>query len=76
MARTTRSKASAPTKAASAEGTSAPSAAQPTIALPEPTQNPPRIFILPSAATSDARIVSLLCPRTAKPSRYLVCPES
>ncbi|KAJ1324936.1 RNase H2 complex component wHTH domain-containing protein [Microdochium nivale] len=76
MARTTRSKASAPAKSISAEGTPAQAEAQTDMTLPEPAQNPPRIFILPSAATTRARVVLLLCPRTAKPSRYLVCPES
>ncbi|RYP10190.1 hypothetical protein DL764_000811 [Monosporascus ibericus] len=38
--------------------------------------NPPKIFILPKKATEEARIVSLLNPRYAKPTRYLVCPET
>jgi hypothetical protein len=42
---------------------------------PEST-NPPKIFILPKKATSEARVVSLLNPRYNKPTRYLVCPEN
>lgn len=38
--------------------------------------NPPLFFILPKAATPEARIVTLQNPRYAKPSRYLVCPEA
>ncbi|RYP75853.1 hypothetical protein DL771_002117 [Monosporascus sp. 5C6A] len=38
--------------------------------------NPPKIFILPKKATGEARIVSLLNPRYARPTRYLVCPET
>ncbi|RYP18809.1 hypothetical protein DL767_009760 [Monosporascus sp. MG133] len=38
--------------------------------------NPPKIFILPKKATEEARIVALLNPRYAKPTRYLVCPET
>ncbi|RYP15154.1 hypothetical protein DL765_005893 [Monosporascus sp. GIB2] len=38
--------------------------------------NPPKVFILPKKATEEARIVSLLNPRYAKPTRYLVCPET
>ncbi|KAI0554016.1 ribonuclease H2, subunit B [Xylaria curta] len=44
--------------------------------LPPPSDSPPNIFILPKKATNDARIVSLLHPRYAKPTRYLVCPET
>ncbi|KAI0459107.1 ribonuclease H2, subunit B [Xylaria acuta] len=44
--------------------------------LPSPSNSPPKIFILPKKATNGARIVSLLHPRYAKPTRYLVCPET
>ncbi|KAI1184693.1 ribonuclease H2, subunit B [Nemania serpens] len=40
------------------------------------SNNPPKIFILPKKATDEARIVSLLHPRYAKPTRYLLCPET
>ncbi|KAI1814274.1 ribonuclease H2, subunit B [Poronia punctata] len=44
--------------------------------LSPPSNNPPKIFILPTKATKEARIVSLLHPRYEKPTRYLVCPET
>ncbi|KAI1758187.1 ribonuclease H2, subunit B [Xylaria castorea] len=44
--------------------------------LPPPPDSPPKIFILPKKATNEARIVSLLHPRYAKPTRYFVCPET
>ncbi|KAI0863892.1 ribonuclease H2, subunit B [Xylaria cubensis] len=44
--------------------------------LPPPSNSPPKIFILPKKATNEARIVSLLHPRYATPTRYLVCPET
>lgn len=40
------------------------------------TANPPLFFILPKAATPEARIVTLQNPRYARPSRYLACPEA
>ncbi|KAJ4328171.1 hypothetical protein N0V84_001373 [Fusarium piperis] len=40
------------------------------------SENPSKIFILPSKATADARIVTLPNPRHARPARYLVCPET
>ncbi|UPK96959.1 hypothetical protein LCI18_007894 [Fusarium solani-melongenae] len=40
------------------------------------SENPSKIFILPSKATPDARIVTLPNPRHARPARYLVCPET
>ncbi|KAM3434052.1 hypothetical protein MY4824_005658 [Beauveria thailandica] len=40
---------------------------------PEP---PAKIFILPSSATADARVVTLPHPQSGQPSRYLVCPET
>ncbi|KAH7021038.1 ribonuclease H2, subunit B [Microdochium trichocladiopsis] len=76
MARTTRSKAVAPTKSGSAERAPAADNSESSSALPVQTNNPPRVFILPTEASADARVVSLLCARTGKPARYLVCPES
>ncbi|TQS33040.1 hypothetical protein Golomagni_06630 [Golovinomyces magnicellulatus] len=35
-----------------------------------------KLFILPSKATAESRIVTLPHPRTTKPSRYLICPET
>lgn len=45
-------------------------------ALPVDSKEPSRVFILPTKATSAARIVLLPNPRYAKPTRYLLCPES
>lgn len=44
--------------------------------LPTPSDDPAKVFILPKKATKEARIVSLLHPRYAKPTRFLVCPET
>ncbi|OTB11176.1 hypothetical protein K445DRAFT_322361 [Daldinia sp. EC12] len=75
MARTTRSKASAST-AATSETKSTPSNTKSRYTLPTESINPPKLFILPTSATKDAKIISLLNPRYAKPTRYLVCPET
>ncbi|KAG6054036.1 hypothetical protein E4U17_004138 [Claviceps sp. LM77 group G4] len=37
---------------------------------------PQHVFILPKAATSEARVVTLPHPRSGRTSRYLFCPES
>ncbi|KAI9825609.1 MAG: hypothetical protein M1832_000953 [Thelocarpon impressellum] len=37
--------------------------------------SPPQLFLLPSGASSDARIVSLANPKTSKPCRYYFCPD-
>ncbi|PKS11559.1 hypothetical protein jhhlp_003324 [Lomentospora prolificans] len=70
-----RTRASKP-KAASDE--SALAAEQSTFihTLPPQIPNPPQAFILPRAATAAAKIVTLPNPRHAKPTRYLVCPET
>ncbi|KAI1494951.1 ribonuclease H2, subunit B [Biscogniauxia mediterranea] len=76
MART-RSKGGAATNSKnSTESSSASSKSKSRYVLPAESTNPPRIFILPKKATKEARIVSLLNPRYAKPTRYLVCPET
>ncbi|KAI2469650.1 hypothetical protein F4781DRAFT_393617 [Annulohypoxylon bovei var. microspora] len=76
MARTTRSKASASGAAKSdSKSTSTPNTKSKYTLSAEAT-NPPKLFILPTKATKDARIVSLLNPRYSKPTRYLVCPET
>ncbi|KAI0377744.1 ribonuclease H2, subunit B [Hypomontagnella monticulosa] len=74
MARTTRSKASTGAKSDSKSTTTSNTNSKYT--LPEESSNPPKLFIFPTKATKDARIVSLLNPRYAKPTRYLVCPET
>jgi hypothetical protein len=38
--------------------------------------NPPQLFILPKTASPESRVVSLHNARWAKPTRYLVCPET
>ncbi|KAI5923401.1 ribonuclease H2, subunit B [Camillea tinctor] len=76
MART-RSKGGATTTSKNSKETSStPANSKSRYVLPEESSNPPRIFILPKKATKEARIVSLLNPRYAKPTRYLVCPET
>jgi len=65
----TRSKEAA-TKTAPSEETNAK------YSLPPQTANPSIVFILPRAATSEAKIVTLPNPRYAKPTRYLVCPST
>lgn len=45
--------------------------------LPAESTELPKLFILPKQATADARIVTLPHPRyAARPTRYLVCPET
>ncbi|KAM0331676.1 hypothetical protein ACHAQA_003355 [Verticillium albo-atrum] len=72
MAKTRATKAAPVTKAEANEATTPKT----TYTLPEESANPPKVFILPIKATKEAQIVSLLNPRTAKPSRYLICPET
>jgi hypothetical protein len=40
------------------------------------SDNPSKLFILPSNITKSSRIVTLANPRHSKPSRYLVCPDT
>ncbi|KAI1654807.1 ribonuclease H2, subunit B [Daldinia decipiens] len=75
MARTTRSKTSA-SAAATSDTKSTASNTKSKYTLPTESINPPKLFILPTSATKDAKIVSLLNPRYSKPTRYLVCPET
>ena len=42
--------------------------------LPPASSNPPKLFVLPTDATADARIVTLPNPATTAPSRYFFCP--
>ncbi|KAI2633006.1 hypothetical protein GGS26DRAFT_554953 [Hypomontagnella submonticulosa] len=76
MARTTRSKASSSSGTKSDSKSTTPSNTNSKYTLSAESSNPPKLFILPTKATKDARIVSLLNPRYAKPTRYLVCPET
>ncbi|KAF4344921.1 ribonuclease H2 subunit B [Fusarium beomiforme] len=71
MARTRSTKAAAAdTKASEPKSTSSK------FSLPPRTENPSKVFILPSKATLEARIVTLPNPRHGRPARYLVCPET
>ncbi|KAI1166157.1 ribonuclease H2, subunit B [Nemania serpens] len=77
MARTRASKGKDTTaKADNATKTASTSTSKCKYTLAPPSDNPPKIFILPKKATDEARIASLLHPRYAKPTRYLVCPET
>ncbi|GJC81353.1 ribonuclease H2 subunit B [Colletotrichum liriopes] len=71
MARTRSTK---PAPAAKTESSNASSTTKYT--LPEESSNAPKLFILPSKATKEARIVSLPNPRYSKPTRYLLCPDT
>ncbi|KAK5626336.1 hypothetical protein RRF57_002051 [Xylaria bambusicola] len=75
MARTRASKGGDSTAKADSSGATT-SVSKSKYAISQPSQNPPKVFILPKKATEDARIVSLLHPRYAKPTRYLVCPKT
>ncbi|KAI0888195.1 uncharacterized protein GGS22DRAFT_198041 [Annulohypoxylon maeteangense] len=75
MARTTRSKASASAAKSNSKPASTPNIKS-KYTLPKESLNPPKLFILPTKTTKDARIVSLPNPRYGKPTRYLVCPET
>ncbi|KAF5608789.1 ribonuclease H2 subunit B [Fusarium subglutinans] len=71
MARTRSTKAAAAdTKASEPKSTSS------RFSLSSQAENPSKIFILPSKATPEARIVTLPNPRHGRPARYLVCPET
>ncbi|RYC53715.1 hypothetical protein CHU98_g12494, partial [Xylaria longipes] len=74
MARTRASKGNVTAKTDASSTTASTSKSKYT--LSPPSSSPPKIFILPKKATNEARIVSLLHPRYAKPTRYLVCPET
>lgn len=75
MARTRASKGAAPAGSTSTKPASATAAAS-RYTLSAEASNPPKVFILPSKATADARVVSLHNPRYSKPTRYLVCPKT
>ncbi|ROT34857.1 hypothetical protein SODALDRAFT_72361 [Sodiomyces alkalinus F11] len=66
------------TKAASAANgdQSQPVATKSKYSPPVDSNEPSRVFILPTKATSAARIILLLNPRYSKPTKYLLCPES
>ena len=71
MAKTRSSKPAASSESA------APAAESKSIySLPAQTTNPPKLFVLPRAATPSAKVVTLPNPRYSKPTRYLACPET
>ncbi|KAK5987833.1 Ribonuclease H2 subunit B [Cladobotryum mycophilum] len=72
MARTRSAKA-APAKPKASE---APQSTESKFALVSNAGESPKIFILPSKSTPEARIVTLPHPRHSRPSRYLVCPKA
>ncbi|KAL9477326.1 hypothetical protein ACSS6W_007167 [Trichoderma asperelloides] len=72
MARTRSTKPSTAASATDSDSTKSKSS----IALVSHTGEAPKVFILPSTATSGARIVTLPNPRSSQPSRYLACPET
>ncbi|KAF4987695.1 hypothetical protein FGRMN_10221 [Fusarium graminum] len=71
MARTRSTKA-APADAKASESKTTASK----FSLSSRAENPSKVFILPSKATPEARIVTLPNPRHGRPARYLVCPET
>ncbi|KAL7900203.1 ribonuclease H2, subunit B [Trichoderma sp. SZMC 28014] len=72
MARTRATKPSTAASATESDSTKSKS----TITLVSHAGEAPKVFILPSKATPDARIVTLPNPRSSQPSRYLACPET
>lgn len=71
MAKTRSSK-----PAASGELAAAVADSKVTYVLPAQTTNPPKLVVLPRAASPDAKVVTLPNPRYSKPTRYLACPET
>ncbi|KFH45925.1 Ribonuclease H2 subunit B-like protein [Hapsidospora chrysogenum ATCC 11550] len=70
-----RTRSSKPTATESQETESA-SLSSSKFSLSERNGSPPKLFILPKKATSEAKIITLPHPRHTKPARYLVCPET
>jgi hypothetical protein len=73
MARTTRSTKSSGT--ASREKPE-PKASASRYQLDPRNQNPSKLYVLPKNMSKDAEVVILPDPRTARPSRYLICPDT
>lgn len=70
-----RTRASKPTTAELQE-TDKASKSSSKFSLGERTESPPKLFVLPTKASNEAKIITLPHPRHAKPARYLVCPET
>ncbi|POR34409.1 Ribonuclease H2 subunit B [Tolypocladium paradoxum] len=64
------------TKTGGADATEASASTLSKYALTSTNGPPPKLFILPKAATPEARIVTLPNPRHGQLARYLVCPET
>lgn len=73
--RTTRSRAKAPAAKTEAEAVAAASSVTQKKPPRISSKSPPKLLVLPDAASPAARIVTLAHPRTAEPTRYFVCPE-
>ncbi|KAL4729292.1 hypothetical protein ACLX1H_003706 [Fusarium chlamydosporum] len=71
MART-RSTKTAPSESKASE----PKTTGSKFSLSPRAENASKVFVLPSKASSDSRIVTLPHPRHGRPARYLVCPET
>jgi hypothetical protein len=52
-----------------------PETEQKNLKAPTTVQTPSKTFILPSAASDDARFITLPNPRTGEPNRYFFCPK-
>ncbi|GIJ87654.1 hypothetical protein Asppvi_006564 [Aspergillus pseudoviridinutans] len=52
-----------------------PDTEQKNLKVPTTVQTPSKTFVLPSAASDDARFITLPNPRTGEPSRYFFCPK-
>lgn len=44
--------------------------------LQPPSDNPPKLFVLPKGTSPEAQIVTLSHPRYVQPTRYYVCPKN
>lgn len=70
-----RTRASKPTTA-EPQGTDSTPKSYSKFSLGARSDSPPKLFILPTKASKEAKIITLPHPRHAKPSRYFVCPET
>ncbi|KAH7198037.1 ribonuclease H2, subunit B [Fusarium flagelliforme] len=72
MARTRATKAAAPAESKASE----PKTTTSKFSLSPRAENASKVFVLPTKASPEARIVTLPHPRHGRPARYLVCPET
>ncbi|KAJ4012926.1 hypothetical protein NW752_006196 [Fusarium irregulare] len=72
MARTRTTKAAAPAESKASE----PKTTTSKFSLSPRAENASKVFVLPTKASSEARIVTLPHPRHGRAARYLVCPET